>query len=175
MDWFLYDNGLRHERVKHYFILRNWFCDTVPFILNQWKKLRMPSFVLIHRHSWFHLVWFYIIWIEHTDYDILVYEWCLMVTLEEQLYHNASVNNREGIWYSPFLCFLVVNYFNSFLLSIFQLAIYFSSITIYGTYIMQVFKQAVIPFSLNSAVVTIMKETKNPPKKQHYVYGPCIK
>ena len=40
---------------------------------------------------------------------------------------------------------------------------------------MQVFKQAVIPFSLNSAVVTIMKETKNPPKKQHYVYGPCIK
>lgn len=29
---------------------------------------------------------------------------------------------------------------------------------------MQIFKQAVIHFSLNSAAVTIMKETKKPPK-----------
>ena len=70
----------------------------------------------------------------------------------------------KWIWYSPFLCFLVANYFNSFLVSIFQLAIYFSITKIYGTYVMQIFKQAVIHFSLNSAAVTIMKETKKTPK-----------
>ena len=31
MDWFLYDNGLRHERVKHYYLLHSARCSFFTF------------------------------------------------------------------------------------------------------------------------------------------------
>ena len=35
MDWFLYDNGLRHERVNYYVLL---FCFFQKKVLAQWTR-----------------------------------------------------------------------------------------------------------------------------------------
>ena len=43
MDWFLYDNGLRHERVKNYYLLKINRLHDIYIFPKLYKSLRLVS------------------------------------------------------------------------------------------------------------------------------------
>ena len=57
MDWFLYDNGLRHERVNYFTNLSGKICVGVSFFQKKSRRLKVSNFIKRKRlrHSCFSL------------------------------------------------------------------------------------------------------------------------
>ena len=57
MDWFLYGNGLRHERVNYFINLSGKICVGVSFFQKKSRRLKVSNFIKRKRlrHSCFSL------------------------------------------------------------------------------------------------------------------------